>query len=132
MEGVRGIATGSSFRRSVAETLARQFGRIVEQECAPFQFALSTRAGTDCVGHAIRAMTDLNSRATVMFDRIGANDHVLRSLNVGQIVGSSLSASSDPIRQNCMCSTHQLRVGVINMGVDTRSGSTKVESRVIP
>ena len=78
--GVRGIATGSSFRRLVAKTLARQFGRIVEQECAPFQFALSTRAGTDCVGHAIRAMTDLNSRATVLsVDGIGAYDHVLRS-----------------------------------------------------
>ena len=35
------------------------------------QFALSTRAGTDCVGHAIRAITDA--------DPIGAYDHVLRS-----------------------------------------------------
>ena len=70
----------------MAETLARQFGRIVEQECAPFQFALSTRAGTDCVGHAIRAMTDLNSRATVVFDGIGANDHVLRSSMLGKLL----------------------------------------------
>ena len=56
--GVRGIATGTSFRRLVAKTLARQFGKVVESTCAPFQFALSTRAGTDCVGHTIRAMTD--------------------------------------------------------------------------
>ena len=56
--GVRGIATGSSFRRLVAKTLARQFGHIVEQECAPYQFALSTRAGTDCVGHACDPCND--------------------------------------------------------------------------
>ena len=41
--GVRGIATGSSFRRLVAKTLARQFGKAVEATCFPFQFALSTR-----------------------------------------------------------------------------------------
>ena len=53
--GVRGIATGTTIRRLVART--RQFGKAVEATCAPFQFALSTRAGTDCVGHAIRALT---------------------------------------------------------------------------
>ena len=48
--GVRGIATGTSFRRLVAKSLARQFGQEVERVCSPFQFALSTRAGVDCVG----------------------------------------------------------------------------------
>ena len=34
-------------------------GRPWKQFAPPsIQFALSTRAGTDCVGHAIRAMTD--------------------------------------------------------------------------
>ena len=42
-------AAGTSFRRLVARMLARQFGKAVEATCAPFQFALSTRAGTDCV-----------------------------------------------------------------------------------
>ena len=56
--GVRGIATGTSFRRLVAKMLARQFGQEVERVCAPFQFALSTRAGVDCVGHAVRTVTD--------------------------------------------------------------------------
>ena len=63
--GVRGIATGSSFRRLVAKTLAQQFGKAVEATCSPFQFALSTRAGTDCVGHAVRTATDRDSQATV-------------------------------------------------------------------
>ena len=78
--GVRGIATGTSFRRLVAKTLARQFGAAVEATCAPFQFALSTRAGVDCVGHAVRVATDQNTEATVLsIDGVGAHDHVLRS-----------------------------------------------------
>ena len=48
--------------------------------CSPFQFALSTRAGTDCVGHAVRLMTDADAQATALsIDGIGAYDHVLRS-----------------------------------------------------
>ena len=71
-EGVRGIATGTSFRRLVAKTLARQFGKAVESTCAPFQFALSTRAGTDCVGHVVRALTDENPMVTVLsIDGVG-------------------------------------------------------------
>ena len=92
--GVRGIATGTSFRRLVARTLARQFGKAVEATCAPFQFALSTRAGTDCVGHAIRALTDANPLTTILsIDGIGAYDHVYRSgflqklLNVPSLQG---------------------------------------------
>ena len=78
--GVRGIATGTSFRRLVARTLARQFMRDVEKTCAPFQFTLSTRAGTDCVGHAVCGATDLDPRMTVLsIDGIGAYDHVYRS-----------------------------------------------------
>ena len=42
--GIRGIATSTSFRL-VAKTMAKQFMKDVEQACAPFQFALSTRAG---------------------------------------------------------------------------------------
>ena len=50
-----------------------------EQECAPFRFALSTRAGTDCVGHVVRASTDAYHRLTILsVDGIGAYDHVLR------------------------------------------------------
>ena len=77
--GVRGIATGSSLRRLVARILARQFMQEFESECAPFQYALSTRAGTDCVGHFLRAATDDNPRATILsVDGVRASDHVLR------------------------------------------------------
>ena len=54
---VRGIATGDTFRRAVAKTLAQQFAEEFDKACSPFQFALSTRAGTDCVGHALREIS---------------------------------------------------------------------------
>ena len=52
--GVRGIATGTSFRRLVARTLARQFGKAVEATCArsnlhcqrePAQIVSDTQSG---------------------------------------------------------------------------------------
>ena len=66
--------------RLVARTLAKQFAKDFETECAPFQYALSTRAGTDCVGHMVRAATDADAAATVLsVDGIGAYDHISRS-----------------------------------------------------
>ena len=80
--GVCGVATSTTFRRFVVKTLARQFGKAVVATYAPFQFALSTRAGTDCVGHAIhyRAATVLS------IDGIGAYDHVHRSAMVAKLL----------------------------------------------
>ena len=64
--GVRGIATGTSFRRLVAKTLARQFGAAVQATCVPFQFEISTRAGVDCVGHEVGVATIQNTEATAL------------------------------------------------------------------
>ena len=86
MEVCEELVTGTSFRRLVAKTLARQFGQEVERVCAPFQFALSTRAGVDCVGHAVRTVTDMDPRATVLsIGGIGAYDHVLRSAMLSKL-----------------------------------------------
>ena len=35
--------------------VSQQFAKEFEKECAPFQCVLSTRDGTDCVGHLLRA-----------------------------------------------------------------------------
>ena len=76
--GVRSIA--------IARTLAKQFMEEFEAECAPFQYVLSTRAGTDCVGHLLRVATDADPRVTVLtVDGIGAYDHVLRSAMLGRL-----------------------------------------------
>ena len=44
--GVRGIA-GEVIRRVTARTIAQQLGPAVEVSTAPFQYALSTRAGVN-------------------------------------------------------------------------------------
>ena len=76
-----------AFQRLVAKSLARQFGKEVEAACSPHQFALSTRTGTDCVGHVIRALTDANLSLTVTsIDGVGAYDHVYRSAMLSKLV----------------------------------------------
>ena len=84
--GVRRIATGSSVRRLVERTLAKQFTKVFEAECAPSQYALSTRSGTDCVGHMVSAATDRDSKLTLLgVDGIGAYDHIFRSSVLGRL-----------------------------------------------
>ena len=56
--GVRGIVVGDVFRRLVARTVAQQMGPAVEKATAPFQYALSTRAGCECIGHALQFLTE--------------------------------------------------------------------------
>ena len=46
---VRGIVTGSSLRRLVARTFVQQEQETIAAACAPYQFALGTRAGTDAL-----------------------------------------------------------------------------------
>ena len=83
---VRGIVAGDAFRRLVAKALSRQFGDEIEDACAPFQYALSTRAGTDCAAHLLRAATDGDARATVVsIDGIGAFDHIRRANIIGKL-----------------------------------------------
>ena len=48
----------------------------IEEECAPFQYSLSTRDGTDCVGHSWRAATDTSQATLLSVDGVGAFDHV--------------------------------------------------------
>ena len=58
-----------------------------ERECAPFQFALPTRAGTDCVGHLLPAARDSDPNATILrVDGVGAHDHVLRLAMLERLV----------------------------------------------
>ena len=58
--GVRGIVVGDVFRRVVARTIAQQFALMAEGATHPFQYALSTRAGTECVAHVAQALTELD------------------------------------------------------------------------
>ena len=62
--GVREIVVGDIVRRLVAKTLSKQVAKKAEKATAPFQCALSTKAGCECVTHILQALTDqdVNSR----------------------------------------------------------------------
>ena len=64
--GVRGIVVGDSIRRLVAKTIAKQVSKKAESATAPFQYALSTKAGCECVAHILQSMTDVDPSATVI------------------------------------------------------------------
>ena len=46
----------------------------------PFQHALSTRAGSECVAHVVQGLSELNLDSTVMsVDGISASDEISRA-----------------------------------------------------
>ena len=78
--GVRGIVTGDVVRRLVARTMAQQMGKTVESATAPFQYALSTRAGCECIAHALQGLCDVDPNATIIsIDGISAYDQISRA-----------------------------------------------------
>ena len=53
--------------------MAPQFSKFAEGATHPFQYALSTRAGTECVTHIIQPLTSENFETTILsVDGIGA------------------------------------------------------------
>ena len=57
-----------------------ELGPSVEAATAPYQYALSTRAGSECIAHVIQGLTELNSEATVLsIDGISAYDQISRA-----------------------------------------------------
>ena len=53
--GIRGIVVGDFIRRLVARTLAQQLNPAIEQATSPFQFALTTKSGCECIAHIAQA-----------------------------------------------------------------------------
>ena len=51
---------GEVIRRLTARTIAQQLGPAIEAATAPFQYALSTSAGCECVSHALQAICELD------------------------------------------------------------------------
>ena len=84
--GVRGIVAGDALRRLIARTMAQQISEVVQTATAPFQYALSTRAGCECVTHVVQAITDLDARATVLsIDGVSAYDFISRRAMVTEL-----------------------------------------------
>ena len=77
--GVRGIVAGDVFRRLIARTMAKQLGDAVMAATSPHQYALSTRAGCECIAHALQGLTELDPGATVTsIDGVSAFDLISR------------------------------------------------------
>ena len=52
----------------------------VQAATSPFQCALTTKSGGECVAHAIQSLTNLNSQVTVLtIDGISAYDSISRA-----------------------------------------------------
>ena len=61
-----------------------QFADAVEDATQPYQFALSTRAGTDALAMALRTATDEDEDAVILsLDGVGAYDHIRRAAMLG-------------------------------------------------
>ena len=77
--GVRGIVSGDIIRRLVARTICQHLSSAVQVATAPFQYALSTKAGRECIAHALQVLTDLNPRTTIVsIDGVSAFDLISR------------------------------------------------------
>ena len=78
--GVRGIVVGDVIRRLVSRTMAQQMSAAVESATIPFQYALSTRAGCECIAHALQGLTDVDPNTTIIsIDGISAFDQISRA-----------------------------------------------------
>ena len=110
--GVRGIVVGDVLRRLVGRTMAQQLGKAVEAATAPHQYALSTRAGTECVAHVLQVLTEMDPQTTIGVDRWGGS--VRFHLEKGDARGINGVARRFPgsaLRQTFLRPTFPLFVG---------------------
>ena len=99
--GVPGIVVGDFFRRVVARTIAQQIAKSVKAATSPFQYALSTKARTECVNHILQTLTDMDAKLTILsVDGIGAFDHVSRNSMLRGLMETDVVNSAFPfVRQ---------------------------------
>ena len=71
---------GDFLRRLVARTIAQLFAPAFDSACHPYQYALSTRAGSEALVHSLQLATEADPTLTILsVDGVGAYDHVSRS-----------------------------------------------------
>ena len=77
---MRRIVVGDILRSLIARALAKQISKQVEEATAPFQYALSTKAGCECVALFLQSLTDLGPEVTITsIDGAGAHDLISRN-----------------------------------------------------
>ena len=69
----------------------------MESATAPFQFALSTKAGSECVAHVAQALTDMDRQCyAVVSGRVGAFDLVSSGAMMSGLLEVEGGASAPP------------------------------------
>ena len=70
--GVRGIIAGDVVRRLVARTMSQQLSPVVERATRPHQYAMTTKAGCECIAHALQGLTEIDPETTIIsIDGVG-------------------------------------------------------------
>ena len=106
--GVRGIVAGDIVRRLVSRTMAQQLGPEVERATAPFQKAMRTRAGCECVAHALQALCEVDPELTSLsIDGTSAHDSISR--NVAGSQGGEWTSGS--VREHVQRATEHIHLG---------------------
>ena len=125
--GVGGIAVGDIIRVLVSRTISTQFGCAVEAATALFQHELSTRAGCECIVHALHAWHEVNPTSTVMFvDGSSALD-----LESGTVMVGGLSQVAG-VSTECSMERRQLATGTTERGRRTTSSGAEGRSKGDP
>ena len=82
--------------------MAQQLGKAVEEATTPHQFAMSTRAGTECVAQSLQVLTEMDPQTTIVsIDGVGAYDSISRKAMLEALVampgGSTLLWPTIPV-----------------------------------
>ena len=108
--------------------MAQQLAPQVESATAPFQYALSTRVGSECVAHVIQGLSELNPDSTVMsIDGISAYDQISRA---AMLDGCTHIVEERPSRLSaCSTAHHQITSGKTQKEWNIPFNKAKVVSR---
>ena len=72
-------AAADAIRRLVSRTIAQQLGPAVERATAPYQHAMTTKAGCECVAHVLQSLSESDPQSTVVsVDGVSAFDLISR------------------------------------------------------
>ena len=127
---MREIVVGDIVRRMVARTMAKQVAKKVEAATSPVQYALSTKAGCECVAH-MQSITDLDPEATIIsIDGVGAYDHISRNAMLEGLLRMEDGDQLVPFVR-CFLEVLQLTHGRTRWGSPTKFTKVRVGSIVI-
>ena len=107
--GIRGIVASDVVRRLVSRTITQQLSDAALAATSPFQYALSTRAGCECISHALQSLSELDPMPQFCSFGIGAFDLVSRGAMLQGL--ANLCQSALPFRSPVLWQSIALHLG---------------------